>query len=487
MLKCYKNKTPNNNHLHYYFTDFDDYLTELGTPFAEYQLHDYRINENTIILGITEEDANDITYFIDIRNNYKRCYAVDFMNYQNGQAIFNVTVDLWATYIADANISNIRVTRCNRNIGIGTYDKINVTKGTPTYLPLLEIVTAPQTPHTFTPTGILATISFTIRQGDGVNPDVTALKTFYFATTQLTYLTNPTIYDLIDYVSGIFSNNAPAGMFNVAKSQVISAFLIDDYCIDNQYKLTTNLPTFKSYVSTVTGTTSKDIQPLYEVKSHVFTFSTKAINYFAEFDAYVGTRHNQLKIARTTEDNMQVDFEFIFNYNNLQVFVKQGGTSLDITNAFKVTLTTNDGVASGQKHIADAIAIIGSAGAMATGNVFFGTLGLASALNNMTQTNGGISAGGDGACELLLSDCFVLTLYQSTDDELAHARLFGANFNQQIYSLDDIESYSLLGYSSFTESYIKCDAFVDGIPELATNEILSKLNNGIYIKFLPHE
>lgn len=486
MLKLYKNKTPNANGKHYYFSNFNNYLTALGQPFMEFELHNYEINENTIVVQMNEEDAIDITYIVDYRTNYKRCYSVDFMNYQNGMALFSCNVDYWGSYIADANIHNIRVTRCNRNIGVGVYDKIAVTTGLPQYLPLYEF-TNDSFSHAFNPTGLLVTISFTIRQGDGINPTVTALKTYYFATNQITYLQNPTIYDLIDFVSGIFANNAPAGMFSIAKSNVISAYLIDDYCVDAQYKITSNLPEFESRVGTVSGTTTQKITPLFEIKSHIFNFVTRATDYNSQFEVFVGTRHNNLKITRTTnqQNYFEITFEFLFNYNGLQVFVKQGAISLDITNAFRINLTTNEGVAQGQKHIADTLAIIGSAGAIASGNLFLGTLGFAGTLNSITpDSNGGISAGGDGACELLIDNPFVMSLYESTDDESAHARLYGANFNQQINSLNELTNHALLGYGTLTDTYVKCDAFVDNVPTLAQNEILSKLNNGVYLEFL---
>lgn len=492
MLKCYKNKTPNNNHLHYYFTDFDDYLTELGTPFAEYQLHDYRINENVIILGIAEEDANDITYFIDIRSNYKRCYAVDFMNYQNGQAIFNVSVDLWASYIADANISNIRVTRCNRNIGIGLYDKIAITKDTPTIAMLspedeLPVIYA---------NGVVCSILYTVVDAIPGTPSCTAIRTFYislskFQTAVATDIPNATLYDLIMYIGTIYKSDAPTGSGGTPESRIIGAYLISDKVIDSNYKVTDTgvIPTFTGVIRHQNIPLQINIQPDCEIIPHKFTYATSYSNDSPNYEIFVGTQNNGMKIARTTESNIQIDFDFIYQMSGMQVIVRQGGESYDLTKSFEIDITRNEGAESGQRKIANAIGVIGSFGALASGNLFMGTLGVASALNSaLPVSNAGFNAGGDGASEFTEAyGCLLARKYISCDNEEKHARLFGANFNQQIDSLDDIESYSLLGSGSFTESYIKCDAFVDRIPELATNEILSKLNNGIYIKFLPHE
>ena len=488
MLKLYKNKTPNANGKHYYFSDFNNYLTALGQPFMEFELHNYEINSDTIVVQMNEEDAIDITYLIDVRTNYKRCYSVDFMNYQNGMAIFNCNVDYWASYLADANIHNIRVTRCNRNVGIGVYDAIAVTK---------DKGIKERIGESYDNGTIIFTANMVISSGNVNEPAVTMVKTYAVRlmdiniTQQITSIN--TFLKLVDLVGGTYEI-AGTGGIGTLKATILNAYAGDDKVIAVGSKSTTQLPTFKSKTRWDTNTIS--FQPTFEILPHEVEYDRNiTINPNNEY--YVGTKHYGLKITRTTEPTIKIVYQFLYKNDGLQVLVKQGTDTLDITNAFSFGLSTSDGVMTTQEKIAKAIGVVGSfaggVNAIGKGEVVSGVLNVTSAINSIVpRSNGGYIGGGDGISEhsIIDNNTFYhdnweyLVKYESCDDENAQARLYGATFNQQINSLNELPNYSLLGTGTLTDTYVKCNAFVDNVPTVAQNEILTKLNNGVYLEFV---
>ena len=88
MLKLYKNKTPNANGKHYYFTDFSNYLTALGQPFMEFELHNYEINGNS---GNVKDTLIDDKYVVLVdelapheKKNYKLKIKLDVVGHYHG-------------------------------------------------------------------------------------------------------------------------------------------------------------------------------------------------------------------------------------------------------------------------------------------------------------------------------------------------------------------------------------------------------------------
>ena len=140
MLYLYKQISPNLDDIHYYFNTPTQYKNALISSLVKsVDIDNYRINTNvikvTLDTTLTEAIADTITYAIDerVENNvitYFRCYHVNRINIQSGFVILMCSVDLWASYLYKASITNLNVTRCNRNIGVGLLDEMTGTKGT---------------------------------------------------------------------------------------------------------------------------------------------------------------------------------------------------------------------------------------------------------------------------------------------------------------------------------------------------------------------
>ena len=484
MLKIYKNKTPNQpNGLHYVFSNFSNYLAELGTPFLQFTLDNYRINGGTIEVATSApySDVDAITYVIDNRDNYNRCYFVDYAEIQSGYLVLRVHVDWWASYLYKATVSNLRVTRCNRNVGIGVYDPIQATKGAS-----FELLDSTRN-FNVDDLAIVYTVAFaTGLSSIFVNNSGTQLGLF---ATELSALQHtPEGVSKIDWaiklVSGIYSANATIGDLDAG---VLNAFFIPKAYLAIK---SGSVPVFKTKPPEGEFT----LTPEFEVAPLIFPVTiNKAIN--PNFEYYVGTKLSGLKMTRTTESQIQIRYEFIAKQDGFQVIVRQGSQMLDITDAFSVGLTSNDGSLTYSQKIAKGIQGIGSVASGAfqimKGGAGYvtGALQITSAISNVIeQGNAKYSQGGDGVSTFRLlsgaaGDPFYCTKYESTDDEQAHARLFGATFNQQVASIDSVFTFPYLG-SGTAETYLAATCEIDGICMNARDDIISQLKEGVYIKKL---
>lgn len=484
MLKIYKNKTPNQpNGLHYVFSNFSNYLAELGTPFLQFTLDNYRINGGTIEVATNApySDVDAITYVIDNRDNYNRCYFVDYAEIQSGYLVLRVHVDWWASYLYKATVSNLRVTRCNRNVGIGVYDPIQATKGAS-----FEKIDSTRE-FDVDDLAIVYTVVFATGVSSVlVNNSGTALSVF--ANKLSTIETPPTGISKLDWaislVSGIYSAQATIGDVD---ANVLYAYLIPEAYLTIK---SGSVPTFK----TKPPEGSWNLTPSYEVAPIIFSVPmNKSIN--PNYEYYVGTKLTGLKLTRTTESTIQIRYEFIAKQDGVQVFVRQGAQMLDITDAFSIGLTSNDGNFTSSQKIAKGVQTIGSVASGAfqimKGGAGYvtGALQITSAIANVIeQGNAKYSQGGDGVSTFRLvsgtvGDPFYCAKYESTDNEQAHARLFGATFNQQVASIDSVFTFPYLG-SGTAETYLAATCEIDGICMNARDDIIAQLKEGVYIKKL---
>lgn len=484
MLKIYKNKTPNQpNGLHYVFSNFSNYLAELGTPFLQFTLDNYRINGGTIEVATNApySDIDAITYVVDNRDNYNRCYFVDYAEIQSGYLVLRVHVDWWASYLYKATVSNLRVTRCNRNVGIGVYDPIQATKGAS-----FEKIDSTRE-FDVDDLAIVYTVVFETGVSSVlVNNSGTALS--IFANELSNIGTPPTGMTKLDWainlISGIYGAQATIGDVD---ANVLSAYLIPKKYLAIK---SGTVPVFK----TKPPDGSWNLTPSFEVAPVIFpVVMNKSIN--PNYEYYVGTKLTGLKLTRTTESTIQIRYEFIVKQDGVQVFVRQGAQMLDITDAFSIGLTSNDGSLTSSQKIAKGIQAIGGVASGAfqimKGGAGYvtGALQITSAIANVIeQGNAKYSQGGDGVSTFRLlsgdvGDPFYCAKYESTDDEQAHARLFGATYNQQVASIDSVFTFPYLG-SGTAETYIAATCEIDGICMNARDDIIAQLKEGVYIKKL---
>lgn len=462
---------------HVFYENIDDYISYLGVFYIGFEEGRYTLNGNLAEVELPAViDVDEITYIAWNNQGAWRFYYVRSSVYQSGYGIFNLEVDLWATYISRARLSNIRVTRCNRNVGNGIYDPIPAT---------LE--------RNFTRLGgeinedDLAII-YVVAYATGtssilVNNSATALGIFANEFSGIGSARPDGVSKIdwaIELVSGIFSAQATIGDLD---ANVLKAYIVPKEVLSIK---NVSVPIFKVKTPTFNGT----LTPSYEVAPFIYPVLFN-IDIDPNKKYYVGTKHAGVEIVRTTQPT-QIYYNYIVKQDGLQVIVQQGDKMLDITDAFQVGLTSNDGNFTATERVARSLQIMGGIASgvfqIMDGGAGYvtGALATTNALTKIVeQGNARYTQGGDGVSTYrallggIMSPYYMQT-NTSIDNEKANARLYGATFNQQVESIDYIFSRNLLGNGTLTDTYLSAEIRVDGVPTDARDVIASSIRSGVY-------
>ena len=486
MVYLYANKLPNYGiNTHVFFSDFAAYNEWLGTPIMQFDEDRATINGNIAEIAIPAGGSwEEITYLSWNNGGTWRYYFVRSSVWQSGYAVLSLELDYWATYIPFANISNIVVKRCNRAIGRGVYDDIAVTfGGSPLRLDDSEMtedqinvvfVVAMATGRSTILSNEAATALgiYRLNVGDIPTPDPVPA-----GFSKLLYA--------LDRISGITS----VSIFDGGTVTQVDANVLKAYIVPSSMTLSSNnyTPTF-NYVGRYTKGNFKPTAEIAEgqVSRHI------TIDINPNYKYYVGTRYNGLEITRET-GTTDIYYRFIYGQDSLKVRIDQGDKMLDITSAFEVGLTSNDGNYTTMQKIAGLLQSISgvTSGAfqIASGGVGYvsGAMTIGNALLALSKEgNAHYSPGGDGLSNFLPNISsnappYYATIYSSTIDEKAHARLYGATFSKQISSIDSVFNFELLGAGDLNDTFLSADCRIDGIPLNARDVIAEAFSNGIYV------
>ena len=548
MLHLYKNITPNTDDRHYYFTTPTQYKNAITSNLVKsVALDNYRINTNVIKVALdntlTEAIADTLTYAIDerVENNvitYFRAYHVNRIAIQSGYVILYCSVDNWASYLYKATISNLNVTRCNRNIGTGLLDQLQGTKGNATrsYCETTGTSAWNTTPNMLMERNrvyIVFALKYNIEQNNAGSVSKIGLYAFNIQNlvTRLYNANKQTIDEehdseevkaqkrahnfnwsivnpvelALDVVSGIYGI---VGTSMWGGSGTLNAVVIGAWFSDSIITTSSNLDIkskahWANFYDVV-------LTP-YEVARIEVTKTLTIANNFDK-QLYVGTLQNGLKLQRTTEATISVCIKTIPSNDKLKVIAYQGDTQQDITDAFSTTIGITDGDVTAERQVLEvvqnSIKFIGAGLAMAKGvasgnglAVAMGVQGFANTLAgslDRSQHSGNMVSGGDGAIAYWrnftgsdynnptnnlstpVTNPYVINAYESINDEKANVRLVGAKFSE-LTTFASVFSASLMGTGAITATYIQASCNVDNIPTDASDIIKLKLSNGIYL------
>lgn len=477
MIYLYKNKLPNYaENTHVFFDDVTVYVAYLGTPFMQFDEYRYTMNGNIAEVQLPAvTDVDNVTYIAWNNGGAWRFFFVRSAVYQSGYAIFTLDVDLWATHISRVTLSNIRVTRCNRNIGTGIYDPIPATVGR-NFLKLGDTLTVNDLAVVYVV--VFATGASSIL----VNNAGTSIG--IFAQEMDNDDDKPagtSIFDWwVDIVSGIYSAKATIGDLD---ANLLKAYIVPKAVLGIK---SGTVPVFNVKTASFTGT----LTPSFEVAPFIFPVRFD-ITIDPNKKYFVGTKHAGVELVRTTKTT-NVFYNYIVKQDGLQVIVQQGDRMLDITDAFQVGLTSNDGNFTATERVARTLQVFGgiASGAfqiMQGGAGYVtGALTAANALTSVIeQGNARYTQGGDGVSTFRnlaggVQSPYYMQTNDSIDDEGANARLYGAVFNKQVASIDDIFGAALLGTGTLTDTYIAAELRVEGVPTDARDVISAAIRGGIY-------
>ncbi|MBQ6883195.1 MAG: hypothetical protein IJO25_02445 [Clostridia bacterium] len=538
MLYLYKQISPNLDDTHYYFNTPTQYKNALASSLVKsVSLDNYRINTNvikvTLDATLTETIADTLTYAIDERSEngiitYFRCYHVNRINIQSGFVILNCSVDLWASYLYKASITNLNVTRCNRNIGVGLLDDMTGTKGTytRTFCAVSGRTSGDNNElwainHAY----IVFALKFNISQNsDGA---ISRIRLFAFNLGTLKALYYQKAVDAGADANGLFTASIQNPV-ELAKDIVSGIYGIKGY---NGFGVSTTLnavvlgawfcPNISAVSADNTTIATKwhhvyaddiEITPLEVVNVEV----NIALSITNDYDKqlYVGSRQNGLKLQRTTEATTNVNIKITPATDKLTIVAMQGDNQQDITQAFAVTLGTTDGDITAERAILSAFEsatkIIGSGFALVKGatigNAFAfatGAIGLSNSVadaigKGRSNHIGGQINGGDGGLAFYrvftgqdydhpqnnlsvpITNPFVVNAYESINDEKANVRVFGAKFSE-LTTFASIFNASLLGTGTLQSTFVCAHCNVDNIPTEAGDAIKNKLQTGVYL------
>lgn len=510
-LLCYSGINPNNdNCTHYFFNSISRYISELSNNLeATINLNNYRINANIAKISVgnilTEELASKITYIIDTDGeDYFRAYHVKSYIMQDF-FVYQLEVDLWATYIYKVLFTKIHVTRCNRALNPqGEYDDVMATyerrelNANFNYLDEEGIILDADT-------WIVYLVEYNVEQsaifGDQ-HITCTGLFASNLGSLRGTSAISP-IEKAVDMVGGIYhvANNMDA--------RVLQAWVLPKWLVDCG-EITGDIQTSRYYTFQ-----SKGHAGTYSFRGYIVFPNTKEMDLIGNsFDlnyaTYIGVRNNCFKPKRFVNKYMNELALYCFmGTNSLKVVLIQGDEQKDLTQDFEVTLTTNNGEVTGIRAVAGVIgktltSTLGVVGAMKKENYYDVAKQVAGSATSQIETKPALtSAVGSGDASNLywrpiwnddpqseiakLQFPIIIEAFKSTRDEEMHARMQGANFDEYISGFDYPLTKALLGtgnHLTLTDTYIVATCCIEGAPLDAKNAITNKLASGVYYKYL---
>ena len=532
MLSLYKEITPNLDNKHYYFSSIAQYKTALASKLVKsVTLDNYRINTNIIKIKldstITELVADTLTYAIDEREDtnhvitYFRCYHVNRVIIQSGYVALYCSVDLWASYFYKATISNLVVTRCNRSVGTGLLDEIAGTKGNATRAYCSTTGTSGSNNELMARGNVYIVFALKYNIEQNLSGSVSRIGLYAFKIKELLTALynaqsdsdpNKKYYSIVNPVN--FAMDVVGGIYGIVgqnqwvSSMTLNAVIIGAWFTDSIVAITSE----NMQVKTKSGWNNyRDVTltPYEVIKTEVTKTLTIANDFNYEF--YVGTKQNGLKLQRTNETNISVCIKTIASNDKLKVIAYQGDNQQDITEAFSVALGTTDGDITAERETLDvvqnaikffgaglAIAKGAQAGGLASVIAIQGGASAVAGTIERSQHIGNMINGGDGASSYFrvftgqdmdtptnnldtpVTNPYVINKYESINDEKANVRLYGAKFSE-LTTFASVFNASLLGTGTLTDTYIKANCNVENIPTYAIDLIKSKLQNGIYL------
>lgn len=524
-LKIYYGFIPNNETtLHLCCDNLINYVVYMDDEnhVEDVSIDNYRINANKAKVKLNqsiESFLDQITYIIDWDYTqqsgikYWRCYYVKNTTIQSGYVIFDLEIDYWGTYFYYVKNSPIQITKSNLQLeGKGIYDDIKATNGQIEYINAYEATGAEGKGGFFqTMVGMVILLQYNISQAMFGNDKITKTELYYVNLNNLkniavdvdaSYDNYSAVEIGIDLIGGIYSAVASIGTND---AQVIKAWLVDSLGIQLdplQYGIDVKTK------STFTNGAEKTIRLTHVYPSKISRHITIE-NYDINKIYYAGTFNNGLKLKRFTSANLDYYTWYIVTTDDVKVIVQQGEAQKDITDAYSVTLTTNAGVTTGIRKVAEALnqslrSYSSALNNFAKGGIGLAGLGFASDILGMVpkESYENIIGNGDGATTFYqpqntsdlkykLQTPYILTTYTSIHDEGKHARLFGANYDYFVSNFMTLNNYSLIGSNIptwRTYKYVQGAIYLDmnngGIPQDAYNAIINMVAKGIYLAFV---
>ena len=352
MLRLYRNITPNLSGTHYYFKDFVRYTNFLADHLqAQIDPKRYDINKGFIRVKldgghVIKRAYKEVTYIVNTDD--ETCYHVTSQIIQSDYVYYGVKLDEWGSYIAHANLKNIKINKCNRKLSDnGIYDEISNSdyfyNDKYRYFNKDELMVIVQLKYALAQQGVIPIATYGTISLVGFN-----LEDISSAVGR-PQDANP-IVSAMAFVSGIHS--MPATPFGELGAGILKAWVVPKSWIGGE----------PSELGQVRSRTIYDPAHDISVMGYVIEPSTLGETLTIENpnlndDYIVGGYNDGLRIIKRTSGNIEINISCIIDSGNVKIIASQGNNQKDISSCYELNVSTNDGAITSNNKIAKAIEV----------------------------------------------------------------------------------------------------------------------------------
>ena len=491
--------------------------------YASYEPNNYRIVNG--IVTINGNVLDSFSYIIEIDEDliddpegtigkqvfkYWHCYFIKSITKRSGYSILSCDTDVWGTFYPYAELSNIHVSRCNRNIGRGRFDPINAFDTTDLTENWYRAVGGDET----TTTGInsldddkvsiVFTANCVMAQTGSSKSNVTGSYIFARPLSYFKDLADANNVSTLEFACRVIS-----GITGISDTSFLKSFdaqVMNVHILPSAYVQTTNATLIFDALTPYTGTT-KVTSSFELVKPSLIKYALdlNTADLSPNYQWTLGVKDEGLELLRSTKDELGY-LEVSMNYDGVKIVVRQGKEQYDLTSHFTMGLIGKAEQTDTLEKISNAVHFVGSM----VNNLFSivggvksyqekGDMGrlagsitnyanfLTDALTNKASANTSRSQS-DAYLTFNYQNHkvyypFYLTYKRSAIDEEQHARLYGASFDATISWFGDIYNYPVFYATDYdtTFTYVQCEAEIKKAPTDACNYIKSVLAGGVWL------
>ena len=427
------NETLNVNNEHYYYGSVASILTALSSQDVTFTEDNYRLNNNVLRIAFTDSFTVNVAItkhtVVHVIGDYKRVYNVLRYEIQSGYIQYDLEVDLWHTYIYDADVRNLRVNRSTRDIQIngehmGFYKKPLQAMKAQKFIPLdLSGGEAEHVEVDASEFSLVLAVKYNLFQSQTGSMSKTQLFSFDIGWLLETYCdavedagntaaVNRCVQDVIgDLLSGLYEVEATVTLADqttqtfTVKAELKNAWIIDSALLwefGQEAGMYTNLKL--KFRSKHVGWDDIALKPNWiscsdgrQIQGNGYTLPAKVReltfdNTKPNCHYLIGTPHANMEV-NALYGGIKAELRCTTDIDDLKVLLIQGDQELDITSAFSLNFTAVDGDITLERYILDAIQnalpLISSWGSVAnsalTGNVFGALSGASNVFGHATS------------------------------------------------------------------------------------------------------
>lgn len=451
----------------------------------------YRPNTKQFLIKLSDmSQANSINYIVWYTNTAYKHFKVLSCELYKEYAIYSCDNDLWAdaTFNNDFINSKIRLMRSNmtysenNNAITAYYDSLNYTKGkfTDTELTMYFDDTNTQipSPNANFRAYIVCDIEIDRKEASGF--------IYGISTKQMLFkvgLDSGQIDTWLDKISRIVQDSN-GNKVNVRKCYFLPFNLYGGTPITVKYK--TNGGALEDLSLTPMENNILPVVVYTDINSNNYNHGNNKL--------FVGGGYSLMEIENVLPST-RIYYRFMLNSSGIKVYVEQGNNTKDITEAYTIQVTTNDGllttqeatakfISSGLKMVSGALM---TAGGVASGNAQYALSGITSMINSgidlmPSQKNANYTIEGDAVSTYIGSNWFNMRAFTAINDMSAYNGLYGVNYNY-FTTISNVATGSLLiaNYRPYIKG-ISIEMSNMSVDEY--NFINSELERGIYINYI---